>query len=370
MKRHGATWTAVALWFISTAGAALVMTGCGEHEERHEEISTFDVTTVVRQDTETTHEYVCQIHAIQHIEVRALEGGYLRDIFIDEGQRVTQGQRLFQITPVVYQAEVARTAAEVQFAQVELENTRMLREGNVVSPQELAMAQANLGRVAAQQSLARAHLRFTSLDAPFDGIIGRLMVRRGSLLEEGELLTVLADNSQMWVYFNLSETEYLAYRAHHELGEPVPVQLRMANGEIFGQPGVIQTIEADFNNETGTIAFRAGFPNPDALLRHGETGEILMTTALPHALLIPQEATFRVLDKMYVFVVDVEDVVHAREIAVGPELPHLYVVESGLEEGEHILLEGLRRVRDGDTIAQHVRAAPEVFEELRTLEAH
>ncbi len=352
------------------AAFAVAMVGCGEHEEAHEEPSTFDVTSVVRQDTETTHEYVCQIRAIQHIEVRALEGGYLRDIFIDEGQHVTTGQRLFQITPVVYQAEVARTGAEVQFAQVELANTQMLRDGNVVSPNELALAQANLERVAAQQSLARAHLRFTSLDAPFDGIIGRLMVRRGSLLEEGELLTVLADNSQMWVYFNLSESEYLAYRAHHEVGDPVPVELRMANGELFGQPGVIQTIEADFNNETGTIAFRAGFPNPASLLRHGETGTILMTMALPRVLLIPQEATFRVLDKRYVFVVDTENVVHAREIVVGPELPHVYVVESGLEEGEHVMIEGLRRVRDGDTIAQHVRGAQEVFDELRNLEAH
>ncbi len=350
--------------------AAATLAGCGEHEEHEAERPTFEVTTVLRQDTEIVHEFVCQIRAIQHIEVRALESGYLNDIFIDEGQSVTRGQHLFQIMPVLYRAELAVASAEMQSATIEYQNTEMLREGNVVSPNELALAQANLDHFTAQRSLAEAHLRFASLDAPFDGIAGRLMVRRGSLLEEGELLTVLADNSQMWVYFNVSESQYLAYRAVHSVNDPVPVQLRMANGEIFGQPGTIQTIEADFNNQTGTIAFRAGFPNPEGLLRHGETGEILMTTVLPQVLVIPQEATYRVLDNTYVFVVDADNVVHARAITIGEELPHLYVVPEGLEEGEHVLLEGLRRVRDGDTIGQEVRDPHDVFEDLRTLPAH
>lgn len=350
--------------------ALLVFAGCAEPTAQAEETHVFDATTVVRQDTEIVHEYVCQIRAIRHIEVRALERGYLRDIFVDEGQSVEHGQHLFQIAPVVYQAELARSSAEMAAAEVEYQNTRRLREGNVVSAQELALAQANLERAAAQRSLAQAHLRFTSLDAPFDGIIGRLMVRPGSLLEEGDLLTVLADNSEMWVYFNVSESQYLAYRAEHALGEPVPVQLRMANGQLFDQPGVIQTIEADFNNETGTIAFRAGFANPTGLLRHGETGEILMTTVLPHVLVVPQAATYRVLDKMYVFVIGEDDVVHAREIHVGAEVPHLWVVESGLEEGDRVLVDGLRRVRDGDTVEPRVRPMDEILAELRALPAH
>jgi membrane fusion protein (multidrug efflux system) len=349
--------------------AVSTLAACGEHVAAAAETPSFEVTSVLRQDTEIVNEYVCQIRAIQHIEVRALESGYLSNIFIDEGQQVTRGQHLFQIMPAVYRAELAAAAAEQQSAEIEYQNTQMLREGNVVSPQELALAQAELDHSTAQRTLAETHLRFASLDAPFDGIIGRLMVRRGSLIDEGALLTVLADNSQMWVYFNLSESQYLAYRGIHGVNDPVPVQLRMANGEIFGQPGVVQTIEADFNNETGTIAFRAAFPNPEGLLRHGETGEILMTTTLPGALVIPQEATYRVLDRMYVFVVDAENVVRAREIHVGESLPHLYVVEDGLEENEHVLIEGLRRVRDGDTIEPEVRDPHEVFEQLRTLPA-
>jgi len=345
------------------------LAGCGEPVEQHAETPTFEVTSVLRQDTEITHEYVCQIRAIQHIELRAIESGYVNEVLIDEGQSVHRGQHLFQTMPVVYQAELAVASAERRSAEIEFQNTQMLREGNVVSPNQLALAQANLDHFTASERLAQAHLRFATIDAPFDGITGRLMVRRGSLLQEGELLTVLADNSQMWVYFNVSETQYLAYRTIHGVNDPVPVRLRMANGAYFDQPGVVQTIEADFNNQTGTIAFRAGFPNPNGLLRHGGTGEILMTTVLPQVLVIPQEATYRVLDKSYVFVVTDDGVVHAREITTGDELPHLYVVTAGLEEGEHILLEGLRRIRDGDTIHAEIRDPHEVFEELRTLPA-
>jgi membrane fusion protein (multidrug efflux system) len=348
----------------------LALVGCSHPPPPASETPSFQVTSVLREDTDLHEEFVCQIRAIQHIEVRALEAGYLSNIFVDEGQHVHHGQHLFQIMPTVYQAEFEAASAEQHSAEIELQNTQMLRDAGVVSPQELALAQAQLDHTAAQRSLARAHLQFAGIDAPFDGIVGRLMVRRGSLLQEGDLLTVLADNSQMWVYFNMSESAYLAYRSVHEVNDPVPVQLRMANGQIFDQPGVIQTIEADFNNQTGTIAFRAGFPNPNGLLRHGETGEILMTTTLPHVLVIPQEATFRVLDQVNVYVVGDDGVVHARHVTLGQELPHLYVVESGLEEGEHIMIEGLRRVRDGDTIEPRVRDPHEVIQELTNLPAH
>ena len=359
-----------AMWCLSVAlSVAAVAGACGHAEHGEGEPPRFEVTTPSRQDTQVEHEFVCQIRAIQHIELRALEGGYLQEIFVDEGESVTEGQRLFQITPVVYRAEYERSAAEAEFAGIELSNTRRLREGNVVSESELALARANMHKAAAQRQLARAHLDFASLRAPFDGLIGRLHVRRGSLLEEGELLTVLSDNHEMWVYFNVSEREYLAYRAAHPDGEARPVRLRMANGELFDQPGTIQTIEADFNNETGTIAFRAGFPNPDGILRHGETGEIIMTTPLEDALLIPQVATFDILDRKYVFVVDSDGVVHSREIVVAETLPHRYVVSEGLTEDDRILIEGLRRVRDGDRISAVERDPAEVFEELQNLPA-
>jgi membrane fusion protein (multidrug efflux system) len=194
--------------------------------------------------------------------------------------------------------------------------------------------------------------------------MGRFNVRQGSLVSEGDLLTTLADVSTVWAYFNVSEAEYLRYKSQPESEAPTTVKLLMANGEIFDQPGKVETIEADFNNATGNLAFRAAFPNPKRILRHGETGKVLMTIPVKNALVIPQKATFDVLDRKFVFVIDDKHVVHSRPISVAAELPHIFVVEKGLAENETILLDGLRKVRDGVTIELEFQEPREVLEHL------
>jgi len=205
----------------------------------------------------------------------------------------------------------------------------------------------------------------TEIHAPFSGLVGRFQVRLGSLVDEGDLLTTFSDNSSVWVYFNVSEAEYLKYQSQPEDQRITSVKLQMANGEVFDQTGKVETIEADFNNETGTLAFRATFPNPKRLLRHGETGKILMTEPLHHALIIPQKATFSVLDKKFVFVVDEKNVVHSRPITIAAEMPQVFAVESGLEEGDKILIDGLRKVRDGAKIEIDYQEPAEVLTHLQ-----
>jgi len=336
---------------LSVLGALL--TGCGgHHEEEHEghEHGRYPATSPLLADTVVQRDYVCQIHSVQHIELRALEKGYLQDVLVDEGQQVREGQLLFRIRPVLYQAEVQRAQAEAEFADIEYRNTRSLADSNVVSPNELAMAKARYDKAKAELNMAQAHLGFTEIQAPFDGIMGRFHVRKGSLLDEGELLTELSDNSTMWIYFNVPEAEYLAYQRNAQAGNGTKVKLRMANGEQFDQPGEITAIESDFNNTTGNIAFRATFANPQRLLRHGETGSILMDSELKGVLLIPQKATFEVLDHRYVYVIGADSVLHTARIGIGPELQHLFVVNEGLKKDDRILLEGLRKVKDEEKV--------------------
>lgn len=334
-------------------------TGCHQEKKEKEVEAKLLVTSPLRMDTAIVKQYVCQIHAIRHIEVRAQERGYLDKIYVDEGQHVKQGQLLFQIMPKLYQAEQQKAQAEVNFAQIEYQNTKSLSDRNVVSANELAMAKAKLDKAKAELELTRVHLQFTEIRAPFDGIIDKFQVRPGSLVDEGALLTTLSDNSKMWVYFNVPEAEYLDYKAKAEKEKPV-AQLLMANNKMFGHTGVVETIEADFDNETGNIPFRATFPNPEGLLRHGETGNIRLDAPIKNALLIPQKATFEVLDKKYVFVVDKDNTVKSREITVGADMEDLYVVTAGLAETDKILLEGLRKVKDNDKIAFN-------YEEPRTV---
>lgn len=345
--------------------ALLCYTSCKTKDEVKEEETKFIVTSVLKKDTLTTREYVCQIHAIQHIELRALERGYLQKIYVDEGQFVKEGQMMFQIMPALYQAEQQKAQAEANFAEIEYLNTKALADSNVVSKNELAMAKAKYDEAKAKLLLASVHLGFTEIRAPFSGIMDRFHVRQGSLLEEGDLLTILSDNSKMWVYFNVPEAEYLDYKSHLTKDSLFKVNLLMANQQKFEFPGVVETIEADFNNETGNIAFRATFPNPKALLRHGQTGNVLMTAPIKNALLIPQKATFEILEKRYVFVVDKDNVVRQREITVSAEMPDIYVVKSGLKENERILLEGIRKVKDKDKITCEYEEPTKVFQHLK-----
>jgi membrane fusion protein (multidrug efflux system) len=153
----------------------------------------------------------------------------------------------------------------------------------------------------------------------------------------------------MWVYFNVPEAEYLQYGGSKAVNG-MTVRLQMANGTTYPYEGQVTAVEADFNNQTGNIAYRATFPNPDGILRHGQTGKVLVDTALKNAMIVPQKAVFEILDKRFVLVVDDTGMVRSKQITVSAQLPDLFVVSGGLADTDKILLEGQRKVNDGDLI--------------------
>lgn len=351
------------------------------HSEAHGEAGHHEhkivVTSAVKKDVISTRQYVCQIHSCQHIEVRALERGYLEEICVKEGQAVKKGELMFKILPVLYQAKLDSEDAEVQKIQIELDNAEALLKKGFVSKPEIALKKAELAKARANLALARAELSFASVTAPFNGIVDRQHSQRGSLIEEGDILTTFSDNSTMWVYFNVPEARYLEYKAdldkansnvdddRHDHAAHLKIELKLANGQIFPHMGKIGAIEAEFNNTTGNIPFRADFPNPDGLLRNGQTGTILIHTPLKDAIVIPQRATFEILARQYVYVVGEDNVVHQRDITVQSEQEDIFVIEKGLQEGDKIILEGIRQVRDGDKVECEYQDPEEVFSSLK-----
>jgi membrane fusion protein (multidrug efflux system) len=318
-----------------------------EEEESH---TTYQVSKPLVKDLTLNDEYVCQIRAIQHIEIRSLEKGYLQNVLVDEGQTVKKGQLLFQIKPSVYQADVQKSEAEVNLSKIELQNNQALVEKDIISSTEAAMSAAKLAKVQAELELAKTHLGFTEIRAPFDGLIGRFGdIRLGSLLEENELLTTLSDMHRIWVYFNVPEAQYLAYMKTKRLRQSV--KLELADKEIYPEPGVIEVIQSDFNSTSGNIAFRASFSNPHALLRYGQTGKILWPKDIKQAVIVPQKSTFEILDKRFIYVVDKTGVLHEREIKVAREAPNVYIVESGITPDEMYLLERQNKLEKGDKIS-------------------
>ncbi len=366
-----------------------------EHEEQHHgEAHKILVTSPVAKQVTITQQYVCQIHSHRHIEVCALENGYLEEIPVREGQEVKRGETMFTILPTLYKAKLAAETAEMQLAQIEFDNTQKLFQQNVVAQPEVALAQAKLAKAQAKMQLTQAELDFTTIKAPFDGIIDHQHMQQGSLVAEGDILTTLSDNKVMWVYFNVPESRYLDYIADPHKDDLI-VELRLANGTKFSEIGSIGAIEADFNSETGNIAFRADFPNPDGLLRHGQTGTVLLSRTA-NAVVIPQRATFEILAKKYAYVVSDESdnhhqgsgvenqppangtthqgthrhqgthgIVRQREITIQSEQDDIYLIKDGLDVHDRIVLEGIRQVRDGDTVEFEFHAADEVLSNLK-----
>jgi membrane fusion protein (multidrug efflux system) len=266
---------------------------------------------------------------------------------------------MFRILPTLYQAKLDVESAEAKLAELELNFTKGLSRDKVVSENEVALYKTKLAKARAKANLAAAELTFTDVKAPFDGIVDRQRRQLGSLIKEGEVLTTLSDNSVMWVYFNVPERQYLEYKRGNDRGESRIIELVLADGSKFQYTGTIGAIEAKFNNETGNIPFRADFENPDGLLRHGQTGTVLIHRTLKNAIVIPQRATFEVLDKQYVYVVDKENVVHQRLISVDHELDDIFVIKKGLDVNDRIVLEGVRQVHDSGEVEEYAFRKPE-----------
>lgn len=345
--------------------AVLLLFSCNEKKEEKQEDSVYPVTSPVKMDTIINKDFVAQIQSVKNIEIRAQEKGFLEKIYVDEGQYVKAGQTLFRIMPQLYQAELLKAKAEVEQASIELRNASTLASNDIVSKNERLMAKAKLDAANAEMRLAQIHLSFTDIKAPFSGVIDRIPLKLGSLVDEGDLLTTLSDNTDIYSYFNVSEPEYLNYQKNVADRGNQNVNLVMANGDLFNQTGQIQTIEGQFDNETGNIAFRAKFPNPEKLLRNGETGKVRMTLPLKNALIIPQKATYEIQDQKYVFVVDKNGVAKSKNIKVAYELPDIYVVASGLSGGDKILLEGVQKVKDDQKVKVKFQDPKKVLQSLK-----
>jgi len=232
------------------------------------------------QDVTTYRDFVCLIHSRRHIEVHALESGYLTSIEVTEGQSVKQGDVMFRILAALKKASLDAVIAEAKTAEIEFANTKKLADQKVVSVQEVNLAQAKLDNANAKVDLAHTELGLTDVKAAFDGMVDRQDAQQGSLISEGDLLTTLSDNTVIWVYFNVPEARYLEYRETPDFDKDMVLELVLANHKKFGELGKIGAIETDFNNKTGNISFRGDFSNPQNILRHGQTG----TIRIPHHL--------------------------------------------------------------------------------------
>jgi membrane fusion protein (multidrug efflux system) len=221
--------------------------------------------------------------------------------------------------------------------------------------------EAKIEEARAAISIAQLNLSFTEVKAPFDGVINRIPFKTGSLVSEGDLVTTISNNNEVFAYFNVSEKEFIDIMHNDSTSAMKDVILLMANNQPFRYHGRVETAENEIDKETGNIAFRARFRNPELVLKHGASGKILVREKLRNAMVIPQKTTFEIQDKIYVFIIDSSNIVRMRNITPKLRLPHLYVVEAGLLPEDRILYEGIQQVKEGERITPQ----PVAFQNIR-----
>ena len=348
-----------------------ILSSCSEGSSKSvtsDEMVTVPVLELTSKSIDVPQTYVSDIQAVQFVEIRAKVEGFVDKIFVDEGQYVTKGTPLFQLSSFEFNEMVNRANARlfqaktnVQAATLEVERLKILVDKDIITSTELELAQSRLAveeaNVSEAESLlnnAKNSLSYTTIRAPFDGIVDRIPLKTGSLVTSGSLMTHITDISEVFAYYRVNENEYLSLmRKQLELGENslegTELTLILSDGTVYPHKGVLETMEADFEQGTGSIAFRVRFPNPDGLLKHGASGNIMMTNQLENIFLIPQKSTFEVQDYSYVYMLSENNEVKIRSFRPLKRFDVYYVVED-FQEGDRIIYEGIQLVRDGQLV--------------------
>ncbi len=356
--------------WVGTLALAAALGGCsadGKNPAKAEALDVLPVLTLKTSEQELFHDYVADVQAVRNVEVRAQVQGFLEHIYVDEGRTVKKGDPLFRINATAHQQRLSQmqaalmsAEAQANVARVERGRVQLLVDKKVIAKTELELADSKVqdaaGRVAearAGVASARTSIGYTLIRAPFDGVIDRIPLKMGSIVEEGTLLTTVSDLHEVYAYFNVGEGEYLQYvkaRQQHPDNHSDSVHLTLADGSTYPQAGRIETTESEFNPNTGSLAFRARFANPRRTLKHGASGRIRLTNTLPAALMLPQRAVFEIQDKNYVYVVDQANTVQMRNFHPQARSGDFYVVKDGLKPGERVIYEGMAGLKSGQKI--------------------
>jgi membrane fusion protein (multidrug efflux system) len=341
----------------------LILIGCSKAAD-YEHKQMYTVIMPVVTDTTYEREYVAEITAVRKVEIRSRINGFIERIYVDEGDTVKQGQLLFSINNSLVNSELQKAQAanrsvlaELKSAEIELENGRKLAAKNIISSSELELMKSKLAALQAKADEYKAeiskgeyNLSFCQIRAPFNGVINRIPNKVGSLVEEGKLLTTITDDKEILAYYNVSEKDYLGYVQDSNKSKRRSVELLLANHNRYSFKGVVETIAGEIDKNTGTIAFRARFPNPLGILRHGSSAKVIVKEELKNVLLVPQKSTFEVQDNIYVYVLDDKNNVRKRKIEPIARIPHFFVLEKGISAKEKVLYEGIQYLKEGESI--------------------
>ena len=318
----------------------------------------YKVETVGRADVTVFTLFPVQIQSDHDVEIYPRATGYIHKIFVKEGDNITKGSPILQIDTAEYYQAVHAAKATCDNAQLEVTKLKPLVEKDIISPLQLQTAESNLQAALAAYENAKINFDYTLVTSPVSGVIGRMSLREGSLLAAGTSMpiTTIASIGDVFAYFSFDEKTLLklADNSHATLKQLTaqlpPVELMLANGQIYEHKGKIELGSSLIDPTTGSLQMKGIFPNPDAVLHSGGTGVVRIPNIYKNAIVIPQKATYDIQDKKVVYTVDEDNTVHSTIIYVLNNTSDSFIIESGLNEGDRIVLDGIGKVRDGEKI--------------------
>lgn len=358
---------------LMTVVYAACTSSAGNESMMQPQVQSLPVIQLGTMPATTYQEFSASLEGSKDIEIRPQVDGYIDKIYVDEGAHVRKGQPLFHINDRPFREQLNNAQASLSVAKANLANAQInvsklepLVKNGIISDVQLKTAQAAYDAAAASVSQAKAMVQaaqinvgYTLIKAPADGYIGRIPFKTGSLVgtSTAEPLTVLSDIKEIYAYFSLSENDFIRFEKQfpgttieEKIKAMPPVELVLADNSIYPIKGKVQTVSGQFNSNMGAISFRAGFQNNEGLLRSGNTGRVRIPRTVADAIIVPQEATFEMQDRVFVFVLTDSNKVASAPITIAGKSGNNYLVETGIKAGDKIVYSGLDRLQDGAVI--------------------
>lgn len=360
------------------AAITLFVISCKEAPQQapQQQAMPFTVSAVPQKNVTSYISYPTTIQGTINSEVRAKVSGYIQNVLVDEGQKVRKGQALFKLETQSLSQDAAAAKANINAAQVEVDKLIPLVEKNIISAVQLETAKAKLAQAKSSYSSIAANIGYATVTSPVDGYVGSIPYREGSLVSASSPspLTTVASIDKMYAFFAMNETEYLNFIQKTEgkslqdkINNFPKVELVLANGDTYEQQGKIETVTGQIDASTGTVSFRATFDNPNMLLANGSSGTLKIPTQHENALVVPQSATFEQQGQTFVYTVGENNTTVATLINIKDKTDDLYIVDSGVKQGDLIVVKGIGKLRNNTPIQPQEVAFDSVVKPIKPL---
>ena len=346
--------------FLGLFITAFLAFSCQDQEQAQQAGATpFPVIEVPQQTVTGYTSYPVSIEGTVSSGVRAKVSGYITSVLVDEGEKVRKGQTLFRLETESLSQDAGAARANVNAAQVEVDKLQPLVEKGIISPVQLETAKARLEQAKAGYSSIAASIGYANIKSPVDGYVGAINFREGALVSPGDPtpLTIVSDIDEVYAFFSMNERDYLNFIQTAEgedisekIGNFPAVQLELVNGEIYSEEGEIQTVTGQIDPTTGTVGFRAVFPNPNRILASGNSGRIRIPRTYENVPVVPESASFEQQGIVYVYGVQGDTLAVSVPIKVLDRIQSLIVVEEGLKKGDKIVAQGVGKLRNNTKI--------------------